>query len=275
MIAKPIDITGERYGRLTAIKRLDKKYHGTYYWLFKCDCGNYKESPANRVRSGLVKSCGCLQKPHGDTGNRLFNIWVDMRQRCKNDGKPEHDNYGNRGITVCDEWNDYLTFKSWALDNGYTDELTLDRVDVNGNYEPSNCRWATYKQQANNKRDNRYVEIDGVTHTLSEWLTILDNVTSCTVHRRIRAGWDIKKALTTPPQKCFPLNPEATEEKREKRGHRKPLIAYNDKEVLRFKSSIDAEKHGFSRGSIRKARLKGTRHHGYYWKFAEDYRDVG
>ena len=117
---------------------------------------------------------------------RLYNIWVDMRQRCKNDGNPYHDNWGNRGISVCKEWDSFETFQEWACANGYDDSLTIDRIDNDKGYCPENCRWSTYKEQANNTRKNRYVEINGEKKTVKQWCKELGIVTAGTAYRRVR-----------------------------------------------------------------------------------------
>ena len=113
---------------------------------------------------------GNLKHGYGNYGNRLYKTWRDIKERC---GNPNIKNYGGRGIKVCPEWeNDFLVFREWALNNGYSDDLTIDRIDVNGNYEPSNCRWATNKAQANNRRSNILITYNGETHTISEWSDI-------------------------------------------------------------------------------------------------------
>lgn len=198
-----VDITGERYGKLTAIAPTDERTkNGGIKWFFRCDCGKEKVIPANSVRSGLIKSCGCMAKPHGMTGTRIFTIWVDMRQRCNNRNYTGFSDYGGRGITVCTEWDSsFSAFMKWAFSNGYADNLSIDRIDVNGNYEPSNCRWATTKEQARNTRANRYVTINGETKILSDWC--LDyGISLCTVHRRVREnGMTFEQAITTPRYK--------------------------------------------------------------------------
>lgn len=195
-----IDITGERCGRLTAIAPTDERTkNGGIKWVFRCDCGNEKIIPANSVRSGLVKSCGCLQVKHGMTKTRIFHIWNDMRQRCKNKNYPEYAYYGGRGICVCAEWDvDFSAFKDWAFANGYAEDLSIDRIDVNGNYEPENCRWATQKEQARNTRFNRYVTINGETKIISDWCEIY-GISACSVYRRVREmGMSFEQAIQTP-----------------------------------------------------------------------------
>lgn len=132
---------------------------------------------------------------HGGKGTRLYDIWKKMRGRCYNSNNPKYYRYGGRGITICEEWSDFSVFRDWALSNGYSDTLTIDRVDNDGNYEPKNCRWATQKQQANNRGyrvDARLITWNGETHSLSEWSTILGikYKTLCERHRR---GWQLPK----------------------------------------------------------------------------------
>lgn len=123
-----------------------------------------------------------------------------MIARCESQGVQEYKDYGGRGILVCDEWHDYNTFKSWALNNGYTNTLTLDRIDVDGNYTPGNCRWTTYKVQANNTRTNRMLTYNGETHTMSEWAD-LTGMPYQRLNTRIYLGWSVERALTEPVHK--------------------------------------------------------------------------
>ncbi len=125
---------------------------------------------------------------------RLKICWKNMRQRCNNPNFTYYRNYGGRGIRICDEWSDYAAFEKWALANGYNDSLTLDRIDTNGNYEPSNCRWATMKTQANNKRNNRLITINGKTQTASQWADEL-GVNYGVVRNRLHDGMPIDKAF--------------------------------------------------------------------------------
>ena len=129
---------------------------------------------------------------------RLYNIWNGMKNRCFNEKDKNYKNYGARGITVCQQWKeDYGLFRKWAMENGYNDNLTIDRISNNGNYEPSNCRWATREEQNNNTRQNHYIEYNGKVKTLSQWATYYGLTRSC-LKCRIKKGWEIEKALTTP-----------------------------------------------------------------------------
>ena len=160
-MGKFIDLTGQKFGRLTVIERADNTKQGQAKWLCQCDCGRKTVVMGKSLRNGNTKSCGCLQKEtigykrtiHGQTNTRFYRIWCGMKSRCYNKKNPHFHLYGGRGIKVCNEWlKDFQTFYDWAIANGYADNLTLDRINVNGNYEPSNCRWITRKEQNNNKR---------------------------------------------------------------------------------------------------------------------------
>lgn len=162
-MGKRINMQGKKYGHLTAIKVEYVKY-GTCYWKFACDCGNVRVFNGSTVRKGRVVSCGCAKGKHwigknnpkykhGMSGTRLNSIIKNMKTRCLNPNSLDYKNYGGRGIKICDEWmKDKTTFFEWALNNGYRENLSIDRIDVNGNYEPSNCRWVTWSVQAINKR---------------------------------------------------------------------------------------------------------------------------
>lgn len=169
------NIKGERFGRLIAIEIIAEKYKKTK-WLCECDCGNKKAIPLDSLLSGKGKSCGCLRKEvtknrvktHGLTNTRLHNVWANMKNRCYNNKNKSYVNYGGRGIKVCDEWLSFENFYKWSLQNGYDDNLTIDRIENNKKYEPSNCRWSDMETQANNTRKNVFVEIEGIRRTLAQ-----------------------------------------------------------------------------------------------------------
>lgn len=202
---KLVDLTGQRFGRLLVLRRAENMGRQTA-WLCKCDCGNEKAVPYWNLVSGQTKSCGCLVKEvsaknakctHKQSYSRLYTIWIGMKQRCYYENHKHFKHYGGRGITVCDEWkDDFQAFHDWSISHGYEDNLTIDRIDVNGNYEPSNCKWASTKVQGNNKRTNHTLELNGEIHTVSEWSKIT-GIPNSTIHNRLKAGWTIEKALTT------------------------------------------------------------------------------
>lgn len=144
--------------------------HKTFYDA-RCTCGKEIVISRRSLLENKHPSCGCKPLTHGDTKTRLHNIWLDLRRRCNNPNRPDYRWYGARGITVCEEWNqDYKAFRSWALANGYQDHLTIDRIDTNRPYEPTNCRWATQLQQANNTTKNINITLQNQTQTLAEWV---------------------------------------------------------------------------------------------------------
>lgn len=187
-----LDLTGTKYGRLTPLNRgMDRvTASGRIYrtWDCICDCGTTKNVTAYDLVRGKVKSCGCLRKEqtaingktsattHGFTSKdassshrRLHSIWGGMKQRCKNPNEQAYKHYGGRGITYCEDWEVFENFKNWAMSNGYRDDLTLDRIDCNGNYEPSNCRWADWVTQSNNRRTSVKIKVGNEEHTATEW----------------------------------------------------------------------------------------------------------
>ena len=174
------DITGIRFGRLIAIEKVGTKNQGhrgsKSLWLCKCDCGNEKIVLRNNLVSGLTRSCGCLEHEtkktmhlkHGMAKSRLWQIWVDMRGRCERESDTSYSYYGGRGISICEEWHDFEAFKEWAISHGYTDELTIDRKDVDGNYCPENCCWKSRKEQVRNRRTTKKTIYNGEEKTIGE-----------------------------------------------------------------------------------------------------------
>jgi hypothetical protein len=138
---------------------------------------------------------------HGKSGTTLYSIWKAMRKRCSNPNAPDFHNYGGRGIRVCEEWNDFEVFEKWALQNGFSEGLTIERLDVNGNYEPINCEWITRAAQARNTRYNDNITFNGETHCLSEWAEILGINRTTLWSRLYNHGWNIERALTTEVKK--------------------------------------------------------------------------
>lgn len=206
------DLTGMKFNRLTVIRPAESSKTKETRWICRCDCGKEVIVQSNNLKSGQVKSCGCYRhekavKMHTKHGSakrnekreRLYSIWAGMKSRCYGENEPNFHRYGGRGIAVCDEWkDDFSIFRDWAINNGYSPELTIDRIDNSKGYSPDNCRWATSKEQALNRRSNRIITFNGETHSASEWEEIL-GFPRGTISRRIKKfGWTIDRALTEP-----------------------------------------------------------------------------
>jgi len=197
------DLTGKRFGRLTVIRFLKKgeRQKDGYNWLCQCDCGKLINANASKLKSGHTKSCGCLIKEHignlnrkyKNTCKRLYSVYKSMISRCFDEKHREYNNYGGRGITVCEQWlgeYGFDNFSEWAYISGYDEKAksrvcTLDRKDVDGNYNPDNCRWITNKQQQNNRRNCVYIEHDGDVKTIAEWAEEL-NISYSKAYRYLR-----------------------------------------------------------------------------------------
>lgn len=194
---------GDRFGKLSVIKEPEFKRSRQWMWLCKCDCGKEKFVAAGNLNAGCVRSCGCIvgknNTKHGDWNKRIRIVWINMMRRCYKEQDVQYHTYGGRGISVCEEWNDYTKFKAWAYSNGYTDKLTLDRYpNMNGNYEPGNCRWADYFQQANNRRSNTLLEFMGKTKTIAEWAKEYGKSQIIVRDRVFDLGWSVEDALKKP-----------------------------------------------------------------------------
>ena len=189
------DLTGMRFGVLTVLELAGTHENpcGTRrsLWRCRCDCGTEKVVQGTSLTSGQTVSCGCMKKiriakintTHGGSRSgkedRLYGIWKNMRRRCNSPKDSHYKSYGGRGVAVCEEWNDYAVFKEWAYENGYNEnaeigECTLDRIDNDGNYEPSNCRWANRIVQMNNTSRNHYVELNGTRLTIAEFARVMN-----------------------------------------------------------------------------------------------------
>ena len=201
-----IDLTGQRFGRWVVLKKAPPRpQKGGSYWVCQGDCGTVSEVYGKSLRKGSSSSCGCWRKEwasatnaiHGMCKTRLYRTWSHMMDRCYRPRTRNYQRYGGRNISVCDEWHSFLGFAEWALNNGYSDNLTIDRVDNNGNYCPQNCRWVDYTTQANNRSNNHLVSISGETKTIAEWSRIY-GIDYSLIRQRMYLGWDEEKAITTP-----------------------------------------------------------------------------
>lgn len=199
------NLCSKRFGKLIVLKRVENQGHNPC-WLCRCDCGNFKIVQSSMLTTNRTTSCGCEWKErlrknkttHNETHTRLYQIWRNMKARCFNTKNVSYEYYGARGIIVCEEWTkSYKSFRNWALDNNYSDILTIDRIDVNGNYEPSNCRWITNLEQQHNKSNNQFLTYKDKTYCISEWSKIT-GIKNITIRARIKRGWSIEKTLTTP-----------------------------------------------------------------------------
>lgn len=202
-----IDLNGKKFGRLTVIEYAGRENNNSYY-ICKCDCGEIKKFRASHLTSERTKSCGCLNKEltidrstkHGYATalykHPMYRVWYGMKNRCYNKNTRGYEYYGARGISVCEKWH---SFNGFLEDMGglYKRGLTLDRIKVNGNYEPSNCRWATQAMQSRNRTDNKYITYNGETKVLTDWANIF-GIKPYTLTLRLKSGWDIEKALTKP-----------------------------------------------------------------------------
>lgn len=199
-MGKLLDLTGETINGIYVIEREGLK-NGKAAWKCKCHCGKLFSVRGVDLKHGRIKSCGCniskstikRSTKHGDYGTRIYTTWKGIKARCFNKNEKAYKHYGARGIDMYEEWkNDYLAFKQWAYDNGYDDTLTIDRIDVNGNYEPNNCRWVTQKEQNNNTRRTIKITVNGVTKSLKEWCCYL-NLNYNTIYRKYRLNENIEE----------------------------------------------------------------------------------
>ena len=195
-IKSRIDLTGQRFGRLVVLY----PHIELQRWVCLCDCGNIAIVSRSNLRRGATRSCGCYRNEqqkirnvtHGESKTRLYRAWVAMRARCTDKNRQSYRNYGGRGIAFCDEWNKYEPFRDWALGNGYRNDLTLDRINNNGNYEPQNCRWVDMKTQSRNTRFSRIWK-GRCAKAWSEGL----NISYCKIKHRLQKGIPLGEILET------------------------------------------------------------------------------
>ena len=202
-----VDISGLRFGRWTVVEKAGKTKDNHQMWLCRCDCGVTRDVTGKDLRVGKSRSCGCISKEifqdvvstHNLHSHPLYVVWSDIKSRCYNKNNPSFRNYGARGIEMDRSWiNDPQVFIEWCLGNGYKDGLEIDRIDNDGDYSPDNCRFVDHKTNSRNKRTNHYVTWNGTTKTVVEW-SIETGINEATIRNRLKRGWDVEKALTTPP----------------------------------------------------------------------------
>ena len=194
------DLTGKKFGKLTVLHFAYIKNQKSY-WLCQCKCGNQKIINGAVLSFGLVYSCGCAKKEatatHKKSDTKIYRVFISMKSRCYNPKSKAYKYYGARGIKICDEWlNNFMNFYNWAINNGYKEGLSIDRIDVNGNYSPDNCRWTTNKKQSRNTRRNVFITFNNETHCISEWAEIV-GISKEVLKWRLKK-WGTEKALTTP-----------------------------------------------------------------------------
>ena len=205
------DLTGQRFGGIVVLERA--KDHVTaggarkVRWKCQCDCGNITYVSSGNLKSGHAISCGCAgsrntigrrSTTHGMTHTRLHSIWAGMKRRCYNSHEANYLDYGGRGIKMCPEWKEsFEAFYNWSITHGYSKKLSIDRIDVNGDYSPDNCKWSTEIEQSNNRRNSVFIAYNGKTQTLAEWCREFD-VPYYLFHNRLRRGWSVERTFTEP-----------------------------------------------------------------------------
>ena len=199
MQVKIEEMIGKRFGKLVIKQLIVPGYANKRKYLCQCDCGGTKIVSEDNLKRGHTKSCGCHKRgTYGDSNTRLYGIWNSMLNRCEYKKMPSFKYYGARGIKVCEKWHNFKNFKKWAIENGYSESLTIDRIENSGNYEPTNCRWVTFSEQANNRRNSKVFTVNGETHTIKEWAKI-KNVNEGTLRSRIWCrNWSPEMAINTP-----------------------------------------------------------------------------
>lgn len=192
---------GKKFSMLTVLEECkERDKHRRKIYKCRCNCSNITYVSGNKLKQGNTKSCGCLKNinhytSHGKSDTRLYSTWSGIKKRCYCKNNKDYKYYGARGIKVCDEWlHDFMNFYNWAMNNGYRDDLTIDRIDNDGDYKPSNCRFVDMKTQNNNQRKNMYLTYNNKTMTISEWSKYL-NVPHSTISWRKHQGYDDTECL--------------------------------------------------------------------------------
>lgn len=197
---KAKNLVGKKFGKLLVLEKYKNSKNGRTQWLCKCDCGNFSVVKTYRLTTGQTLSCGCKKfeshnKKHGMKNTRIYSIWCGMKKRCYNHNDKKYKSYGAVGIEVCEEWkSDFESFYNWSIKNGYSENLTIDRINLKGNYSPENCRWITNLDQQNNKSNNVFIEYNGEVKTISEWCRKY-NKNYKRVYNRIVHGVDFETSM--------------------------------------------------------------------------------
>lgn len=279
---KIIDLSSQRFG-LLFVQHIDDNSQNKYTkWVCKCDCGNIVVVRGADLKNGHTTSCGCKRKlgtqlTHGQSNTRLYHIWKGMKARCYNKNEPQYKNYGAIGIKICDEWiNNFQSFFDWSIQNGYSDLLTIDRINVYGNYEPNNCRWLTLSEQSVNKRNTIFIEINGIIKPMKEWCDIY-NISYSIVQQRYKKILknNIKCddiSIIFKSKTLFLTNRKKPSFKKEFKDYRdKPIIQYDINNVpIKEWSSIKEIKQTnlFNKNAVLNCcyGLSKT-HKGYIWRY--------
>lgn len=217
---KASDLVGFRFGNLTVIERKGSDKKGQSLWLCRCDCGTEKIVRGHDLKGG-TKSCGCSRKyncglyKHGLSHTRVHSIWRSIKDRCYNPKNYDYKHYGGRGITVCEEWkSDFLSFYNWALSNGYEEGLTIDRIDVNGEYSPENCQWVSIVEQSNNRRNNKVVTFRGESLTIAQW-SKKTGVKYGDIQNRLNYGYSFEEAINPNFKRVYQCKSEENQKLRD------------------------------------------------------------
>ena len=209
---KPLDLIGQKFGMLTVVEKSQETSSRGQRWICVCDCGNIKQKSVQtyHLTHSKIISCGCVgtynrvhfgdkRKTHGSPDKKLYWVWSTMKGRCLNPKNKQYKDYGARGINVCFDWLKFENFYNWALCNGYTQGLKIERMDNNSGYSPNNCKWANNFEQSQNRRRTHHITRNGVTKTIAEWCREL-GLNESTIHQRFRKGCDIDKLFNKPKE---------------------------------------------------------------------------
>lgn len=200
------DLVGKRFGKLLVVKEhSERDKHGMVQWVCKCDCGNETLASTSALNNGHRTSCGCNNPGLYTANKRLYGVWRGMLSRCENPNTNRYHRYGGRGIKVCDEWHDFANFLEWSMNNGYDPsakrgQYTIDRIDIDGDYSPRNCRWVDNLAQTSSTSRTRNVEVDGEKMCLARAADKV-GISRNTVRKRVERGWSLEDAISIPPSR--------------------------------------------------------------------------